>query len=481
MVQRLYSHPLATLATLQHARPSRLLYNLRMLLSRWTKRDSFMNHEFRKYLWYAVGEIVLVIAGIIIALQIDTWYDDKQAQARLDEYLGNIAHSVNDDIQRVRQLKTLRSDTMFESFSAFLATNGTDDGTTEWYNGALVASVSAALEKAQKKLYFVANSGSYRALESSGLIGQLSDTDVESMLYDYYRTADRITTIEQDMNNVLRELTVRFQTETARDVPQLILREPRLLWEAEIEPEYIEERELYRRRYWEIIADAVTHSLLRLTLNQSLMQEYEHLLSLGGQLVNRISHELNPAIPAQASAALYSPESLVGHPVLIEAGRPGYHSYGVFTAPTNSSLQHVYNSLWIADDALNVRYGGGEPWAYLYFKHGPIEIVVERSAKDYSVYDRMRLELKREANTECPELRLEIKDIDDAEKGGLRSVPLALTPEWQTYTVDLAEFVEADLTRLNVVAGFLFTGPQPCDMAIRDIRYLKPADDSIRF
>ena len=86
----------------------------------------------------------------------------------------------------------------------------------------------------------------------------------------------------------------------------------------------------------------------------------------------------------------------------------------------------------------------------------------------------MRLKLKREANTECSDLRLEIKDIDDAEKGGLRSVPLNLTPEWQTYTVNIDEFIEADLTRLNVVAGFLFDSPQPCSFAIRDIRYVKP-------
>lgn len=86
----------------------------------------------------------------------------------------------------------------------------------------------------------------------------------------------------------------------------------------------------------------------------------------------------------------------------------------------------VYNNLWIDDDALNFRYTGGQPWAYLYFKYGPIDILFERFASDYSGYDRMRLELKRATNTECSDLHLEIKHIDDAEKGGLRSVPPAL-------------------------------------------------------
>jgi hypothetical protein len=46
--------------------------------------------------------------------------------------------------------------------------------------------------------------------------------------------------------------------------------------------------------------------------------------------------------------------------------------------------------------------------------------------------------------------------------------------------VDLDEFVEADLTRLNVVAGFLFASPQPCSFSIRDVRYLKPETGALR-
>jgi len=34
------------------------------------KHDVFMNKEFRKYLSYAVGELVLVVVGILVALQI---------------------------------------------------------------------------------------------------------------------------------------------------------------------------------------------------------------------------------------------------------------------------------------------------------------------------------------------------------------------------------------------------------------------------
>jgi hypothetical protein len=134
------------------------------------------------------------------------------------------------------------------------------------------------------------------------------------------------------MNNVVSELTLRFQTETAIGLPQIVLRAPLLLWEGN-NPNGREETEILRQRYWKLLSNSVTHSLLRSTMNQSVMQEYEHLLSLGRQLVNGIGDELADASESQTATDIYSADSPTGHPILIEAGRPGYHSYGIFTAP----------------------------------------------------------------------------------------------------------------------------------------------------
>ena len=46
-----------------------------MLLLRRLKRTFFMNGQFRRYTGCAVGEITLVIAGILIALRIDTGHE----------------------------------------------------------------------------------------------------------------------------------------------------------------------------------------------------------------------------------------------------------------------------------------------------------------------------------------------------------------------------------------------------------------------
>lgn len=76
-----------------------------MLFLRTIKRRFFANEQFNNYLLYAVGEIVLVIAGILLALQIDTWNSDRQTQAAIDGYLEKIARIISEDLNQLNEVK----------------------------------------------------------------------------------------------------------------------------------------------------------------------------------------------------------------------------------------------------------------------------------------------------------------------------------------------------------------------------------------
>lgn len=61
-------------------------------------------NKFSKYLLYAVGEIVLVVIGILIALQINTW-NEQQKQNRLEqEYYCRLLEDVVQDNEQVAVL-----------------------------------------------------------------------------------------------------------------------------------------------------------------------------------------------------------------------------------------------------------------------------------------------------------------------------------------------------------------------------------------
>ena len=52
----------------------------------------------RKYMKYAIGEIVLVVLGILIALQINNWNEYRKTQNQLTLNFYNLIENINDDL-----------------------------------------------------------------------------------------------------------------------------------------------------------------------------------------------------------------------------------------------------------------------------------------------------------------------------------------------------------------------------------------------
>ncbi|MFN1835199.1 DUF6090 family protein [Balneola sp. MJW-20] len=55
--------------------------------------------QTRKYLIYAIGEIFLVVIGILIALQVNNWNEQRQHDTEVVNYLTNLKGTLNDDIR----------------------------------------------------------------------------------------------------------------------------------------------------------------------------------------------------------------------------------------------------------------------------------------------------------------------------------------------------------------------------------------------
>ncbi len=53
--------------------------------------------NIRKYLLYAIGEILLVVVGILIALQINNWNENKNAEHRTREYYSQLMDDLKSD------------------------------------------------------------------------------------------------------------------------------------------------------------------------------------------------------------------------------------------------------------------------------------------------------------------------------------------------------------------------------------------------
>ena len=75
-------------------------------------RQTFLySNKVSKYLLYAIGEIILVVIGILIALQINNWNEKRQSHQLEHQLLENFRTSLQTDlsleiIPNIQQLKT---------------------------------------------------------------------------------------------------------------------------------------------------------------------------------------------------------------------------------------------------------------------------------------------------------------------------------------------------------------------------------------
>ena len=66
-------------------------------LFRHIRQSLIMENKTSKYLKYAIGEIVLVVIGILIALQINNWNEEKKSNKQIQFLLNNLVKSIEED------------------------------------------------------------------------------------------------------------------------------------------------------------------------------------------------------------------------------------------------------------------------------------------------------------------------------------------------------------------------------------------------
>ena len=68
------------------------------------RRDLISNNRFYNYLKYALGEIMLVVLGILIALQINNWNEERKSQKRIVSFFIEIQNNLEQDILKSNDL-----------------------------------------------------------------------------------------------------------------------------------------------------------------------------------------------------------------------------------------------------------------------------------------------------------------------------------------------------------------------------------------
>lgn len=68
------------------------------------RQQLLSQNKFSKYLLYAIGEIVLVVIGILIALQLNNWNEDRKQKVKERSYLKELKSSLKKDSIQITEV-----------------------------------------------------------------------------------------------------------------------------------------------------------------------------------------------------------------------------------------------------------------------------------------------------------------------------------------------------------------------------------------
>jgi len=73
------------------------------------RRELLANNKTIRYLKYGIGEIILVVIGILIAIQVDNWNEKRQENEKIKLQLTNLLRDLNGDKSSLQDLRSFHA------------------------------------------------------------------------------------------------------------------------------------------------------------------------------------------------------------------------------------------------------------------------------------------------------------------------------------------------------------------------------------
>ena len=136
-----------------------------------TRRQLLKERKYRDYVAIALGELILLVIGIFIALQIDNWNQERQEKKTIDAYLVLISKDLQADILNIEGLLEIRIQAL--SYT---------DSILSYFRSGYIAN-SKLFERGYFSLFietrFQPNTSAFESLKNSGYMKDLENLEIE--------------------------------------------------------------------------------------------------------------------------------------------------------------------------------------------------------------------------------------------------------------------------------------------------------------
>lgn len=164
-------------------------------------------NKFSKYLLYAIGEIVLVVIGILIALAINNWNQELINDTSGKDLLTRIHSDLVQDTLKFRT-NIARNDSVREEVKAALVTLYDGIGHKEQVQK-MSSTWDLALDQA-----FSPNDNTYQSMVSSGTLGLIRNLELKEQIIDLYSEYDQNRVLLSSISKWMIGIASAMDTET---------------------------------------------------------------------------------------------------------------------------------------------------------------------------------------------------------------------------------------------------------------------------
>jgi Family of unknown function (DUF6090) len=152
-----------------------------------------------KYMRYAIGEIVLVVIGILIALQINNWNESRKEQVILNASLTALKLNLKEDIEnldkQINYNKIVREQIDFAFRIISLP---------EYENVPLSIYADSIRSIADERTFFPISTA-FKSMESGAHFRWLKNQELTESIYEYYALVERFSGMTSENNQFVKK------------------------------------------------------------------------------------------------------------------------------------------------------------------------------------------------------------------------------------------------------------------------------------
>jgi len=242
------------------------------------RQQLLTENKFSKYLIYAIGEIILVVIGILIALSINNWNEARKSTEQETLYLNRLLTENKQDIvafnNNIKELqKGIES---VENFSKALKNDAIEDST-------LIKSANDYFKYGSIYPIFYSSNSTFDDLSSTGNLKVITNTNLRDSIVQHYANhkfvAERIKiaiswALPLDAPFTHENDIMKFEPNTAFLFPE--------------QPKGLRAKEL-RNKKVAYISNAAAHYWI----NMDAIIHLEDLINKTSELITKLENELN--------------------------------------------------------------------------------------------------------------------------------------------------------------------------------------------